>query len=82
MSRPAKVQDELYITRVVQKTFVAVDEEGTEAAAATAVVMGVRGASMRGPQPFRFVANRPFFFAIEDVPTGTILFLGEVQDPR
>lgn len=82
MSRPAKPEEELYITRVVQKTFVAVDEEGTEAAAATAVVMGVRGSSMRGPEPFRFIANRPFFFVIEDALTGTILFLGEVQDPR
>lgn len=82
MSRPSTVEEQLYITRVVQKTFVAVDEEGTEAAAATAVVMGARGSSMRGPQPFRFVANRPFFFVIEDTLTETILFIGEVQDPR
>ncbi len=46
------------------------------------VVMGARGSAMRGPQPFRFVANRPFFFVIEDSLTGTILFLGEVQNPR
>lgn len=82
MSRPATVEEELFITRVVQKTFVAVDEEGTEAAAATAVVMGLRGSSMKGPPPFRFIANRPFFFVIEDALTETILFLGEVQDPR
>lgn len=82
MSRPSTMEEELHITRVVQKTFVAVDEEGTEAAAATAVIMGARGSSMRGPQPFRFVANRPFFFVIEDTLTKTILFIGEVQDPR
>lgn len=83
MSRPAKYEEELYISGVVQKIFVEVNEEGTEAAAVTAVRMGIRGASSRpGPPPFRFVANRPFFFVIEDMSTGTILFLGEVQDPR
>lgn len=81
MSRPKNPADELYISRVVQKTFVEVNEEGTEAAAATAVVMATRGASMSEDEPFRFIANRPFLFAIEDQKTGAILFLGEVQDP-
>ncbi|OGR96703.1 MAG: hypothetical protein A2V88_01630 [Elusimicrobia bacterium RBG_16_66_12] len=82
MSKPGDVREELYISKVVQKTFVAVDEEGTEAAAVTSVLMGVRGASMRRDEPFRFVANRPFLFVIEEVRSGTILFIGEVHDPR
>ena len=68
---------------MLQKTFVEVNEEGTEAAAVSAVTMSVVGAAAHpGPPPFNFVADRPFFFVIEDVPTATILFLGEVQDPR
>lgn len=83
MAKPGRSEDELYISKVVQKTFVAVDEVGTEAAAATAAVMGVRGSSMRSREKwFRFVANRPFLFVIEDIQTGTILFIGEVHDPR
>jgi serpin B len=76
------MREALYIARVVQKTFVAVDEEGTEAAAATAGVMRVVASMDYKPKPFRFTADRPFLFAIEDVRSGTILFLGEVQDPR
>ena len=82
MSRPPERRDELFLSRVVHKTYVAVGEEGTEAAAVTAGVMAVRGGAMREDEPFRFVADRPFLFAIEDIETGTILFLGEVHDPR
>lgn len=82
MSRPADSRDELFLSRVLHKTFVAVDEEGTEAAAVTAGVMAARGSAPRREEPFRFVADRPFLFAIEDIETGTILFLGEVHDPR
>lgn len=82
ISKPRSAAEELYISKIVQKTFVAVDEEGTEAAAVTAVVGAVRGAAMRREEPFRFVAKRPFLFAIEEIASGTILFLGEVHDPR
>ncbi|MDD5628689.1 MAG: serpin family protein [Elusimicrobia bacterium] len=83
MSRPRDRAEELFISRVLQKTFVEVNEEGTEAAAVTAVMMTARGAAMhRAPPPFRFVAKRPFFFVIEDLASGAILFLGEVQNPR
>jgi serpin B len=61
------------------KAFVAVDESGTEAAAATAVVMERKG----GPrEPAIFRADRPFLFLIRDRETGSILFLGRVSDPR
>ena len=70
----------LFISAVIHKAFVAVDEEGTEAAAATAVVMSAEEAP---PEPdARVTVDRPFLFAIQDGDTGTILFLGRVLDPR
>lgn len=62
----------LYLTRVTQKTFVDVNEEGTEAAAATSVGVGVTSA------PMTVLVNRPFLFAIRERHSGTILFLGQV----
>jgi serpin B len=64
--------DRLYLTRVEQKTFVEVNEEGTEAAAATAVGVGVTSA----PQVFTMRVDRPFVFAIRERLSGTVLFLG------
>jgi serpin B len=66
----------MYIHDVVQKALVDVNEEGTEATAATAVVMRAESATT----PFR--ADRPFLFLIRDVKHGTILFMGRVTDPR
>jgi serpin B len=66
----------LYISNVVHKAFVAVDEIGTEAAAATGVSMEI--VSM----PRVVTINRPFIFFIRDTETGTILFMGRVLDPR
>lgn len=67
----------LYISEVKHKTFVEVNEEGTEAAAVTSVEIGVT--SM--PETFYMVVDRPFFFAIADDLTGTILFMGSVFEP-
>lgn len=69
---------ELYISNVVHQTFLKVDEEGTEAAGATAVVFE---GTMEQPQPFYLVVDRPFLFAIVDLPTRSILFLGRLVDP-
>jgi serpin B len=69
---------DLYIADAIHKAFIAVDEKGTEAAAATAVVM--LEASL--PQGIVLTIDRPFFYVIRDVPTGTILFMGRVLDPR
>ncbi len=66
----------LYISRVVHKAFVAVDELGTEAAAATGIVMEV--VSM----PVMIYIDHPFIFLIRDTQTGSILFVGRVLDPR
>jgi serpin B len=73
LSRIADVSPErLYITRVDQKTFVEVNEEGTEAAAATSVGVGVTSA----PQVFTMRVDRPFVFAIRERLSGTVHFLG------
>ena len=69
----------LYITRVQHKAFVEVNEEGTEAAAATGVVMGTKSLP---PPPKVFRADHPFAFLIRDATTGTVLFMGRVADPR
>jgi len=69
---------ELYIGEVLHKAFVSVDEAGTEAAAATAVEMQLKGAPM---DPVTVTANRPFIFFIRDIETGAILFVGRVVNP-
>jgi serpin B len=79
---PRKPNDYLYISNIFHKTFIAVDEKGTEAAAATAVVM-MRATSMPGPKPppIEVKVDRPFVYAIQHVPSGVCLFLGRVTDP-
>ncbi len=66
----------LWINRVIHKTYVRVDEEGTEAAAVTAVEMVE---SSEGP--FEMSVNRPFILAIREKHSGTILFIGKIVDP-
>jgi serpin B len=76
-------QDRLSITSVIHQANIDVDEDGTEAAAATAVVMGDT-AGPCAPQPAKTVTlrlDRPFLFQIRDVDTGAILFMGRVLDP-
>ena len=69
---------ELSITEVVHKAFVSVDEAGTEAAAATAVIVGLTSVPA---QPVTVNIDRPFIFLIRDLKTGSILFFGRVLDP-
>jgi len=69
---------DLFIAEVVHKAFVSVDEAGTEAAAATAVVMPM---AMPPEEPVEVTVNRPFVFLIHDIETGTILFVGRVVNP-
>ena len=73
---------ESFINQVRHKTFIDVTEEGTEAAAATSI--GIMPTSLPAPeeQPFRMEVDRPFFAAIRDVNTGTLLFMGAIADPR
>jgi serpin B len=70
-------QGNLFLQAVLHKAFIAVAEKGTEAAAATAVVVGRASA----PQGLNVLVNRPFLFFVRDEPTGAILFAGRVADP-
>jgi serine protease inhibitor len=70
----------LWISEVEHSVYVSVDETGTEAAAATAVLMDKWAASSGAP--FEMLVDRPFFFAIVDKRTGAPLFFGSVVDPR
>ena len=69
---------DLLIQDVVHKAFIAVDENGTEAAAATGVVVGI---TAMPANPVDVTIDRPFIFLIRDIPTGTVLFLGRVMNP-
>jgi len=69
---------DLFIQDVVHKAFVTVDEEGTEAAAATAVVVGLKSALPE--EPVEVTVDHPFLFLIRDVKTGTVLFVGRVVE--
>jgi serpin B len=70
---------ELYISAVIHKAFMEVNEEGTEAAAATGVVVGVTSIA---PSPPVFKADHPFVFFIRDNASQSILFLGRVANPQ
>ncbi|MBN2715476.1 MAG: serpin family protein [Deltaproteobacteria bacterium] len=69
---------ELLIGNVIHKAFIKVNEDGTEAAAATAVIMDGNGAPLDEPDPIVVQFNRPFFFVIRDNPTNTVLFAGRL----
>jgi len=77
---PKMVSEEsLWIDKVVQKTYIDVNEEGTEAAAVTAINMTL---GLNPNQPFVMEVNRPFIFAIQDNQTGNILFMGSIFEPQ
>ena len=71
----------LHISGALQKTFVEVKEEGTEAAAITGIQTIAAGIEESPPKRFEMIVNRPFLFLIEDNQTGTILFMGLIYDP-
>ena len=73
--------DPLFISNVIHKAFVAVDEEGTEAAAATAVIMEATSA-MPEEEPVLMVFDHPFIFLIRDSESGLILFMGNMINPE
>jgi serpin B len=75
-------EEALYISSVLHKAFVEVNEEGTEAAAATAFKMtGCGSAQPENPKFCEFIADHPFIFAIREKKSGVILFLGRVTNP-
>ena len=70
---------DLHISGVFHKTFIDVNEVGTEAAAATGVVIGITSVP---PPPPSFCADHPFLFALRDVHSGSLLFLGRLNEPE
>lgn len=68
----------LFISEVVHEAWISADEAGTEAAAATAAIMSLTALPL---DPIPFTVDRPFIFALEDIETGSILFMGRVVDP-
>lgn len=73
------MQEQLFVGFIVHQANITVDEDGTEAAAATAVGVGVTSAP--GEPPVEVVVDRPFIFAIRDTVTGCLVFMGRVGDP-
>ncbi len=73
----------LYISDIIHKAYIDVNEEGTEAAAATAVIMMDVASAVPSevPETINFIANRPFVFIIQDNKSGNILFMGKIADP-
>jgi serine protease inhibitor len=71
----------VFIHDVLHKTYVAVDEEGTEAAAVTSVEMRLTSV-MEPEKPFEMICDHPFFVAIRDNETGLVLFMGSIVNPR
>ena len=69
----------LAVSNIKQKTFVEVNEKGTEAAAVT-VIEVIATSGTGGPQPF--IANRPFLYLIKEKSTGVILFIGRMDEPK
>ncbi|MNY46401.1 Serpin (serine protease inhibitor) [compost metagenome] len=79
-SRLADTPDPIYISRIIHKTYVDVNEKGTEASASTLVEM-LAGAAPSVKLPFQMTVDRPFLFVIEDRQTGVWLFLGAIENP-
>ena len=73
--------EQVFISAVIHKAFVNVDEEGTEAAAATAVIMAPTAMPMQPPKPKEFKADHPFLFEIVHQKSGATLFIGRVMKP-
>jgi serpin B len=76
----AVAEPPLFVSGVIHRANITVDEHGTEAAAATAVMVA-GGAAQSRNEPVELRIDRPFVFAVRDLPTGAILFLGHVSDP-
>jgi hypothetical protein len=82
---PTRYEDSLYISKVIHQANIDVDEKGTEASAATAVIdVSTGGGCVGGPRPAKEITLRldhPFLFFVRDLETGAILFMGRVVDP-
>lgn len=72
---------DLFISEALHKAFIAVNEQGTEAAASTAIIFKLTAMPIPEDQVVLTI-DRPFFYVIRDIPTGALLFMGQVTDPR
>jgi serpin B len=75
------MQEQLFLSAVIHKAFVDVNEDGTEAAAATGVAMRALAAFGNPEDPVEFRADHPFVFIIRDNRTQSVLFLGRLVNP-
>ena len=73
---------QLCISDVFQKSFVEVNEQGTEAAAVTGIMFDSLSMPVKRPKPFEMIVDRPFLFTIEDEETNAILFIGVINNPE
>ncbi len=74
-----KLNGNLFVSDVLQKTYIGVDEKGTEAAAVTAIIANLTSAPINLPEPIEFTADKPFYFAIRDNTSGELLFVGRYE---
>jgi serine protease inhibitor len=74
-------EKDIYISEVKHKTFIEVNEEGTEAAAVTSIGIAMTALPLEAERPFYMTVNKPFFFAIADSDSGQILFTGFIYNP-
>ncbi len=72
---------DLVISQVLHKTFLEIDEKGTEAAAATAIIMERTAIMVPDEEPVEFRADHPFLIALRHKPTGTVMFVGRIEEP-
>jgi len=77
----ALCREPVFISEAQQRTFVEVNEEGTEAAAATMLTIKSSLAESRPPKPFEMIVDRPFLCVIEHTESKSILFMGIIFDP-
>jgi serpin B len=80
-SRAHQPPPRLQVSFVLQKTFMKVDEEGTEAAAVSAVGVSALAMPGRREEPFEMIVDHPFFCAVSEQQTGAILFAGVITNP-
>ena len=78
---PEAPDDRLFISKVIHQANIDVDEKGTEAAAATAVIGDTGGPGAAAQKDITLRLDRPFLFFLRDVETGAVLFMGRVTDP-
>ena len=72
----------LFVDQAVQKTYLNIDEQGLEAAAVTSISIAPTSGRLEEPEEMTLVFDRPFYFLIEDVESGAVLFIGAINDPR